>query len=291
MISLLAFEKTLTRQHLIRLLQFVVLAIYFWGGFNKLNLAFAWENFPWFMEPLGLGEYFFLGFGNLASFPLPALNYFAFLIPLVEICIAVFLIIPRFRKIGFILCVLTHLFSLFVIGPWGHNWNQVVWPWNVEMPILCFLLFYNPREEFSIQSYIQTLKSKAGLIILFLFLIAPVLSFFGKWDKELSIHLYSGNSRSMSFYFEGFQEKLVNTSISPYISLDTISMMNYMKVQHWATAEIATPIYSETRYLKRIGSHLCHCLENTENSGIEIVNRSGFFSTQDTLRFSCDELR
>ncbi len=290
MISLIAFEKTITQQNVMRLLKLIVIAIYFWGGFNKLNIAFAWEVFPWLIEPTGLGEFYYLGFDNLNSFPLPAANYIAFVIPIVEIAIAIFLFIPRFRNFGLALCIITHLFSLYSIGPLGQNWNIVVWPWNFEMPILCWLLFYGVREENYFQKYGLALKSKVGILILFLFLVAPTLSFFGKWDKGMAMHLYSGNSSQMKFYFEGFQEQLVNSSFAPYLSLDTVSMTSFMKVRYWADAQLGTPMYSEPRYLKKVGAYLCNCLENTNNSGIQIINRNGFYSTQDTLQISCDDL-
>jgi hypothetical protein len=290
MISLIAFEKTITQQNVMRLLKFIVIAIYFWGGFNKLNIAFAWEVFPWLIEPTGLGEFYYLGFDNLNSFPLPVANYIAFVIPIVEIAIAIFLLIPRFRNSALILCLITHLFSLYAIGPLGQNWNIVVWPWNFEMPILCWLLFYGVREENYLQKYGQALKSKVGLPILFLFLVAPTLSFFGKWDKGMAMHLYSGNSSQMEFHFEGFQEQLVNSSFAPYLSLDTVTMTSYMKVRYWADAQLGTPMYSEPRYLKKVGAYLCNCLENTNNSGIQIINRNGFYSTQDTLKISCEDL-
>lgn len=290
MISLIAFEKKITQPNVLLFLQFVLIAIYFWGGFNKLNTAFAWEVFPWLIEPTGFGDFYYLGFDNLNSFPLPVANYIAFVIPIVEIAIAIFLFMPRFRNFGLILCIFTHLFSLYSIGPLGQNWNNVVWPWNILMPILCWLLFYRVREENYLQKYGQALKSKVGILILFLFFVAPTLSTFGKWDKGMAMHLYSGNSSQMEFHFEGFQEQLVNSSFAPYLSLDTVTMKSFMKVRYWADAQLGTPMYSEPRYLKKVGAYLCNCLENTNNSGIQIINRNGFYSTQDTLKISCEDL-
>jgi hypothetical protein len=290
MITLIAFEKVITLQNLTRFLQWIVIAIYFWGGFNKLNTAFAWEIFPWLIEPLTIGKDYFLGFDNLNSFPLPAANYVAFIIPTAEIVLAVFLFIPRLRFYGIILCILTHLFSMAAIGPFGQNWNFVVWPWNILMPILCWILFYKMKEENYLKIYWHTLKTKAGVLILFLFLIVPTLSFFGKWDKGMALHLYSGNSTQMDFYFQGFQKKLINSSFAEYLSFDTNRMISSMHVRNWAADQLQTPMYSEPRYLKEIGLHLCDCLENKEGAGIIIYERSGFFSTQDTLNISCSEL-
>lgn len=291
MISILSFERKLSTKIVLLSLQIIVIAIYFWGGFNKLNTAFAWEVFPWLMEPFGIDNLFFLGYDNLNSVPLPAVNYIAYLIPLVEILTAIFLCIPRFRIVGIALCVLTHLFSLYVIGPFGHNWNKVVWPWNIQMPILCFVLFYKNRQEDFLQEFGAVFKSKLGAVLSFLFLGIPVLSFFGKWDKGMAFHLYSGNASQMEFYFEGFQEQLVESSFAPFLSLDTSTMTSYMKVRHWANDQLDAPMYGTTRHFKKVGAHLCDCLENRENSGILILTRNGFSSQQDTIRVSCGKYR
>lgn len=291
MISLIAFESKLSTKKVILFLQISVIAIYFWGGFNKLNVAFAWDIFPWLMEPFGINEVFFLGYDNLNSFPLPALNYVAYFIPIVEISTAFFLIIPRFRIVGIVLCVLTHVFSLYIIGPLGHNWNSVVWPWNIQMPILCYLLFYRNAQESNFHEYTLALKSKLGALFIFLFLVIPVAGFWGKWDKGMALHLYSGNSTQMTFFFEGFQEKLVESSFAPYLSFDTITMTSFMKVRHWANDQLKTPMYGTTRHSKKVGTYLCSCLESQKNSGILIFTRNGFTSKQDTLRYSCDELK
>jgi uncharacterized membrane protein YphA (DoxX/SURF4 family) len=290
MITLIAFEKRITHQNLIRFLQLIVAAIYFWSGFNKLNIAFAWEIFPWLMEPFSIGQNYFLGFDNLNSFPLPVLNYVAYVIPIFEITLAIFLLIPKLRFVGVLMCVLTHLFSIYAIGPFGQNWNFVVWPWNIEMPILCWLLFYKMKDQNSFQNYWFAIKSTVGVLIVFLFLLAPALSFLGKWDKGLALHLYSGQTTQMEFYFQGFQKKLINSSIAEYLSLDTNSMQSIMHTRNWANEQLGVPMYSEPRYLKKVGLYLCNCLENKEDAGITIYERNGFYSQQDTLKISCFDL-
>ena len=71
-------KKEIKKENVLRFLQWIVIAIYFWGGFNKLNIAFAWEIFPWFTQHLGIGENYFLGMDNLNTFPMPSENNIAF---------------------------------------------------------------------------------------------------------------------------------------------------------------------------------------------------------------------
>jgi hypothetical protein len=225
---------------------------------------------------------------------MPSENNIAFFIPVFEICIAVFLLIPKTRTIGIISVLLTHLVSLYAIGPWGHDWNQIVWPWNIEMPILTFLLF-RKSQDFQFRKYISEqfhlMKSKVGIIILSLFFILPALSFFGFWDKALSLHLYSGNSDELEFYFDGYDDNLVNTSLAEHLYLDTTDMKSAMRVEYWAIQQTGVPMYNSKKYFRKVGKHLCDCLEHPEKGGIRIFTRSGFYSRQDTLDIPCKDLK
>lgn len=293
MIGIITFEKQLSKENVIRFLQWIVIAIYFWSGFNKLNIAFAWEIFPWFTQHLGIGETYFLGMDNLNTFPLPSQNNIAFILPTFEMITAILLVIPRFRLIGISIVFILHLVSLYAIGPLGHNWNKIVWPWNIEMPILTFLLFYK-LENITAKNYLMEqfllVKTKTGLLILTLFFVLPAFTFIGIWDKALSLHLYSGNSDEMEFYFDGYEDNLVNTSLAGHLYLDTTDMKSAMRVEYWAIEQTGVPMYNSKKYFKKVGKYLCDCLEHPENGGIRIFTRTGFYSRQDTLEIPCKDL-
>jgi hypothetical protein len=294
MIGLICFAKEIQKENIIRFLQWIVIAIYLWGGINKLNIAFAWEIFPWFTQHLGIGDAYFLGMDNLNTFPLPMSQYIAFLIPLFEILIAILLFIPKFRNYGIIAIFITHLVSLYAIGPWGHNWNEIVWPWNIEMPFLALILF-KKSSDINFRIYfieqVQLIKSKTGIMILVLFYILPTIGLFGYWNKALSLHLYSGNSDELEFYFEGYDESLVNTSLASHLYLDTVSMNTTMKVEYWVIEQTGVPMYNSISYFKKVGKSLCDCIEQPEKGGIKILIRNGFKSQQDTLVIPCKDLK
>ena len=290
MLSVIALESRITQEKVLLYLQFILIGIYFWGGFNKLNLAFAWEVFPWLVSPFDHDQIFYPRPDNFNSIPLPAINYIAYVIPFIEILLALFLFIPKYRFTGIVLCLLTHVFSLLAIGPLGQNWNSVVWPWNVEMPILCFLLFYKSNQVNYLSECWQALRSKLGIIVVFLFLCVPTLSFFNLWDKGMAFHLYSGNTMKLEFHFDGFQEKLIDKSFASHLSLDTTSMTSFMKVRSWSNDQLNTPMYGTTRHLKKVGHHLCDCLDKSDNGRLLIINRSGFLSKPDTTVVKCADL-
>lgn len=292
MIVIITFEEKIQKENVTRFIQWIIIAIYFWGGVNKLNIAFAWEIFPWFTQHLGIGDAYFLGLDNLNAFPLPAKNYIAFLIPAFEILIAVFLIFPKCQKIGIAGVIVTHLVSLYAIGPWGHNWNEIVWPWNIEMPILTFLAFRNIQSinQNHWTKNFQTFKTKTGVVIMILFFLLPFLGLFGYHQKALSLHLYSGNSDELEFRFEGYDEKLASTSMAEHLYIDTTTLESTMKVEYWVIEQTGVPMYNSYGYFRKIGKHLCNCLDHPEKGGIWILRRSGFSSQQDTIRIPCKDL-
>src|SRR6185503_7203706 len=87
---------------------------------------------PWFVAP-------FVG-----SLPQPlaqSLLFGARLIPCIEILIGIGLWLPRCRGWAIGSAVVIHVGALICLGPLGRNYNLVVWPWNVIMPLLACVLF------------------------------------------------------------------------------------------------------------------------------------------------------
>lgn len=291
MLLILSFEAKIGKEKVIQFLQWTLIALYFWGGFNKFTIAFAWEVFPWFTTPMGIGESYHLGFHNLNTFPLPSANYVAYFIPVFEISIPFLLFFKKTRLIGLVFILATHLFSLYAIGPWGHNWNQIVWPWNILMPILSFILFFDKNIIASIQQQKELVKSKVGLVLIAFLFFLPLIGFWGYWDKGLSFHLYSGNANEMEFYFSGYDEGLAKSSMATHLYYDKNTDFSLMKVESWAIEELGAPMYGTPRHMKRIGKHLCNCLDNPDNGGIMILERNGFYSKQDTTLIPCNELK
>ena len=77
----------------------------------------------------------------------------------------------------------------------------MVWPWNFAMVAFVLVLFWRPPGEPSPSSilvpYRNLLSPGFALrsVVLVLFALMPLLSFFELWDSYLSSSLYSGASR------------------------------------------------------------------------------------------------
>ena len=78
-----------------------------------------------------------------------------------------------------------HVFILAMFGPFGHNWNNIIWPWTAAMAGLDLLLFTGPQ-PFSVRDLFWSNRSPYHVGVLVLFAILPFLSFVNLWDSYLS---------------------------------------------------------------------------------------------------------
>ncbi|MFN3409831.1 MAG: hypothetical protein ACK45B_12595 [Limisphaerales bacterium] len=121
--------------------RWAVTAVYFWGGAQKLNARY-FELMPvWFVQPM-------------ADWPVPtlaveAMRWAVWAAPFTEIAFAVGLWVPRLRLATLVALTALHGCALLLLGPLGHGYNWVVWPWNLAMIALAWTLFATraPRSE------------------------------------------------------------------------------------------------------------------------------------------------
>lgn len=164
----------------------MLIGIYAWAGIQKLNASFVNEVFPWVIEP-ALSWAGALGIGG-------AWKGLASGAALTETSIGVGLLFPRTRKAAVIAAAGMHGFLLVMLGPLGHDWNSVVWPWNIAMVALVATAFWGVDGPL----FPRLARPRAAVqwVAAALFIAAPALSFVGVWDAYLSAKLYSGNTES-----------------------------------------------------------------------------------------------
>jgi hypothetical protein len=262
----------------------VVAFMYMWSGIQKFNLGFLQDTFPWMLSAFGFDFQIPVG-----QTPGP-IHYLFILVPIIELSMGLFLLVSKTRNLGIIAGLIMHSFVLLSLGPTGHNWNRVVWPWNLSL-MLFLLVYYSPREPLNIY---QEFKSyRLNYIVLVLFGLLPVLNFFGYWDDTLSGALYSGTQSNVVFYYKTEDEPELarltkaGTSIIETSDDGSISKTWFM---YWSVYDIQVPFYHGSRYYSRFGRVLCEKSENPKNSGIEIIERSKFTAVKTVSRCSCLEL-
>ena len=177
MLLLIAFLKRLKDATVLANLRLILISIYCWSGINKLGVYYIEDSFPWLMESVSglqaLGQSSMLAIGSA----------------LLEIAIGLGLLFRKTSNASFYVAVLFHLFILLALGPLGHDWNRVVWPWNICQVLLLYILFY--KNQFSTSSLFE-FKRPYTLLTLALFTIAPAFNIVHLWPDQLSFKMYSG---------------------------------------------------------------------------------------------------
>jgi hypothetical protein len=69
------------------------------------------------------------------------LYYGGYLIPFFETVFGLLLLFLKNKKNPIILLIFMHIGILLMLGPLGVNYNEVVWPWNILMPIFLYLIY------------------------------------------------------------------------------------------------------------------------------------------------------
>lgn len=220
--------------------RWMVAAIYFWSGLQKLNPHFLADTFPWLMEPVT---------NHFGPHTIDHLRFIGYCFPLIETGTGICLLIPALRKQGVIAAIIMHVFVLVVLSPLGHNYNPVVWPWNIAM-ILFVLLLFNNDASFSMTETRSMLHYHNSKIVLALFVLMPLFNFFNDWDSYLSHNLYSGNTSGGVVYISDN----VKQKLPPYLQTYAAGELNQnqINIKYWCMMELGVPAYPEKRNFEAV---------------------------------------
>jgi hypothetical protein len=265
------------RERALNIARLIVVTTYIFSGLQKLNLNFINYDFPWIVEPIT--KVF-----PAASGPLYVLGIAA---PFLQIGFGVGLLTKKFRRISLVLAVSMHAFILAMFGPFGHNWNNVVWPWTAAMAGLDLVLFTG-RQPFSVRDVFWSNRSPFHLCVLVLFAILPFLSFFNLWDSYLSSALYSGNLTEATIYASDKGRDSLPASIGAHL-VHTSPNTNVLNIQRWAIDDLNVLPYPETRVYKKIAKAVCEHSQDQADF-ILLVHEQRMFWSQPETGFRCWDL-
>src|SRR5215217_1885938 len=235
------------RDETLNICRLIIVSIYFWSGLQKLNSGFVEGFFPWLIDPL------------LAPLPEPLkdLAYpLGIAVPFVEAGIGIGLLTTRFRNVAVVLALSMHAFILFSLGPFGHDGNTVIWPWNIAMMVFVVVLFWRSASV----STRDVLALRAPLfhgLVLLLFGVMPLFSFFGLWDSYLSASLYSDNIKRATLHIsESVKDRLPET-VRSSVNTSGASDSSTINLTEWSYKELNVPPYPEDRVFKNAARHVC----------------------------------
>lgn len=243
-------------------LRLIIAGTYFWSGLTKVNLGFFGGVFPWLMEP-------FVGFlpDSIELF----VYAFGIAVPWLEMGIGVGLLVKRYRKVAASLAIAMHLFILLAIGPLGHSWGSVVWPWNIAMIAFVLLLFWNAR-DFSVKEVLWVKNFAFQKVVLIFFIAAPVLSLGGLIDTVLSFPLYSGNRNTASVYVSDAVKDRLPDAVLKYTK-EVDRGVHEVSIFDWSFGELNVEPYPETRAYKNIARYICAYARDPDDVALVVDER------------------
>lgn len=255
MLTPFAFAKAKTKESasnaILGLNQLVVVAVYLWGGLHKCHSGFLSVYQNNLAKPI---------VDSLESPFLSSLvSGFGYLIPPIEILIALGLLFGPTRKAAIAGAIGTHIVILLLIGPAkGYLSNIVVWPWNVAMCGMVWVLFSNSPKGTTLAFLKSPQLKSVGCGICTLLFLCPLLFYFGKWDRYLSFNLYSGRQKQMLVKVDAEALENLPREWRPYL-IDTSATDGHkiLSISKWSTTELKVPLISEWRILRRLSQHIC----------------------------------
>lgn len=260
-------------------LRIIIFGTYLYSGLQKINISFAAGVFPWLVEPVTN----LLPQSQLLLASIIALGFFA---PFIQIGFALGLLTKKFRNLALTLAIIMHVFILAMIGPLGHDWNSVVWPWTTAMIFFDLLLFAGTC-EFTLRDIFWG-DSIYQKVLLVMFLIMPLLSFFNAWDSYMSAALYSGNTNRGIIYIDGEIKPALPASIATYVYRVSTST-DALSIDEWSIGELKVPPYPEDRIYKNIARYICTWTGNSSTIRLVIADQR-MFNDGTPQEYTCQNL-
>lgn len=276
-IALVPLDGQASQQKALNLGRLIVALTYVFSGLQKLNSNFMFTDFPWLVQPV------------TALFPLigKLVPLFGALAPFVQLAFGIGLLTRRWRRLSLVAAVAMHIFILTMFGPFGHNWNNVVWPWTVAMAAFDVILF-SGTTEFTWPDVVARRRDPLHIAALALFVALPVLSFFNLWDSYLSAALYSGNLTEAQIYISDAGMASVPPAVRSR-TVHTSANTNVLNIQRWAIEDLNVMPYPETRAYRAIGRSVCRDVR-TPGQLVLIVHEQRLFGSREEAGFQCPEL-
>lgn len=259
----------------LRFIKILLATVYFYSGWHKLNPEYFNSIIDWFIQPFYSEKKLFYS----------ALFFAGSLIPLIEMACALALISGRYVKQSIYAAITIHVLILISTGPIGHNYNSVIWPWNIFMPIALFLAFTSAENENLFLYFKNTVKQKSVITVFILFItIMPFLNSFNLWPSYMSWNLYSGNTENARMYLG----ENVNSYFSPAfddIIKDCYDAPYTINPKKWALKELNVPPFPEKPVWHKCHSYLLDFTGNPNEVILNIQPKTSILGKKEALTY------
>lgn len=256
-------------ENVLNICRLVIGATYFYSGLQKINPHFAAIGMVSLLGPWAAR--------------LPLLHVWPFLLAGIEVAIALGLLTRRYRNLAVLCGIGMHCFILFSQIAIFH-WNSIIWPWNVVMIALLVILFWQAHPTFADIVWRNPIAFQK--VVLVLFAIMPVFSFFGLWDSYLSASLYSGNIAQANILMRGDVKGHLPSSIRRYVK-QLPAGTGELTIRDWALGELDVPPYPAMRAYRIIGAQICKYANNSPDVMLVMLDRDTLLGKAEETRDTC----
>ncbi|QDU89644.1 hypothetical protein Pla175_30370 [Pirellulimonas nuda] len=266
-------------QRVLASMRFVFAMVFFWGGVQKLNPYFFYEEFPWFVEPVT----------RLWPLATPVLPHIAVAAALFEMTIGVGLLTRRLRGAALGGAVLMNLLIFFCIGPLRDNWNNSSWMWGMTVAAQTWVLFFRaPPFSFRTMFAAPALHNVPQWLAVILIGFLPVLNNINRWDSALSFNVYSGNVDYAEIHMRpGVVDRLP----------DEIAALVHVRFggavlvpNEWSRRVFHANTYPETRVFKALFRAVCDYLPEG-SAALYVREKAGWFFPKRIDRYELNGAR
>ena len=232
------------RENALNICRLIVGTTYIYSGLQKLNPRFA------IGAPLLLGA---------TPHRLQIFHAFGWFVACIEASIGIGLLTHKYRNLAVLGGIFMHLFILYSCAI-VYQWNSVVWPWNIAMIAFLLLLFW--KTDFTFRDVVWRNPIRFQKVVLVLFGVLPLLSFFGWWDSYLSASLYSGNVPMADVLLSTTVKSELPKRVQKYVTT-LPGARNVLKIQDWSIGELNVPPYPAARAYRAVGAEICRYSHNS----------------------------
>jgi hypothetical protein len=258
-------------------MRFVLAAVYFWGGVQKLTPHFFREEFPWFVRPLT----------DLLPGPVPWLPVLGLAAAVGEALLGIGLLTRRFRRIALGEALLMHAVILVCIGPLRGDWNDSAWIWSLATAGLAWLLF-RAAEPFRLATMFAASRAAnvAPAVVVVLAGILPVLDNFNRWDSALSFNVYTGNTRVGHVVMPPGSAARLPREIAAHAL--SVGEMEVLDLNAWAMQEFNAGTYPADRVFRALLADICGRL-GEPTVELVVVEKASWHAPKTPRRETCCE--
>lgn len=255
----------------LKLARLLVLGIYFWSAFGKLDYQFAHtvghgmlaELLSWIGIETTQRQH------NLIA-------GLALTLPIFEAVGTCFLCIAKTRRLGVYFITLMHLILFLVLGPLGLNHRTGVLLWNLFSMVQVWLLFGIAAEKREKRAQQHSYPIFAGVLILAM-LCLPVVERFGIYDHWLSWALYAPHSSRVSLTVPIASVDKLPETLQRLIAKnagDELEPANIPYVQvpldEWSLQQLHAPIYPQDRFQLGVAWAVIEQAEISRDARLEV---------------------